>query len=100
MKKNNYEAIATIIIIVVICAFLFITYISEKRQSIKDAKYDMAYEIFIEQVNKQNLYTKKYLDAFEKSDIKTMELYLDSLNMAFYCSENAYYKMKLIESTK
>lgn len=62
---------------------------------IVESKQDYIQRVFFEQTGKQQYYTKMFLNAAEKLDVNTMQLYKDSASMANYCSNNAYVEMQL-----
>jgi hypothetical protein len=88
-----------LLIIVVICFLVIVFSCQNKRNEImKETKKEYIQRVFFEQTKKQQHYTKMFLNAAEKLDIKTMQLYKDSASMACYCSHNAYIEMQFLNN--
>ena len=93
MKKFKLPTVPAIVVICLL-AVVFSS-CNNLPPVIVESKQDYIQRVFLEQTEKQQYYTQKFLNAVEKLDLKTMHLYKDSASMANYCSHNAYIEMQL-----
>jgi Na+-translocating ferredoxin:NAD+ oxidoreductase RnfG subunit len=96
MKKFKLPTVPAIVAICLL-AVVFNSCQNEKEQ-VKETKQEYIQRVFFEQTIKQQYYTKMFLNAAEKLDLKTMQLYKDSASMARYCSHNAYVEMQFLNN--